>query len=40
MAKKQAAKKLAKAAPPIDLGITAKDRERIGEGLWRLLADT
>jgi starvation-inducible DNA-binding protein len=34
------AKKTARATPPIDTGIPAKDREKIAEGLSRLLADT
>jgi len=41
MAKKKSALKLAAvAAPPIDIGIDAKDRQKIAEALSRLLADT
>ena len=40
MAKKNAALKAAVAAPPIDIGIDAKDRQKIADALSRLLADT
>jgi starvation-inducible DNA-binding protein len=44
MAKKTAPKSAAKSAPSatptIDIGISAKDREKIAEGLSHLLADT
>ena len=40
MAKKKSARNSADAAPPIDIGIDAKSRAKVADGLSRLLADT
>ncbi len=40
MAKKRSVAKAAVAAPPIDIGIDAKEREKVADSLSRLLADT
>src|ERR1700743_3580071 len=40
MSKKRSPVKVAAASPAIDIGISAKDRAEISQGLSRLLADT